>query len=42
MTVSVADMGVLCMALVIILMAQCCTLDSLLEFDFAAVDSNEI
>ena len=38
MTVSIADMGVLCMTPVIILMAWCCTLDSLLEFDFAAVE----
>ena len=37
-TVSIADMGVLRMAPVIILMAWCCTLDSLLEFDFAAVE----
>ena len=35
MTDSIADMGVLCMAPVIILMAWCCTLDGLLEFDFA-------
>ena len=38
MTVSIADMGVLHVAPVIILMAWCCTLDSLLEFDFAAVE----
>ena len=34
-TVSIADTGVLRMAPVIILMAWCCTLDSLQEFDFA-------
>ena len=38
MAVSIADMGVLRMAPVIILMAWCCTLDSLLEFDFAAME----
>ena len=38
MTVSVADMGVLRLTPVIILMAWCCTLDSLLEFDFGAVE----
>ena len=38
MTISTADMGVLCMAPVIILMAWCCNLDRLLEFDFAAVE----
>ena len=37
-TVSIADMGVLRMAPVIILMAWCCTLISLLESDFAAVE----
>ena len=36
-TISIADMGVLRMAPVI-LMAWCCTLDSMLEFDFAAVE----
>ena len=38
MTVSIADMGVLRTAPVIILMAWWCTLDSLLEFNFAAVE----
>ena len=38
MTVSIADMGVLRMAPVIILMAWHCTQHSLLEFDFAAVE----
>ena len=37
MTVAIADMGVLRMAPVI-LMTWCCALDSLLEFDFAALD----
>ena len=38
MTVSIADIGGLRIAPVIILMAWCCTPDSLLEFDFAAVE----
>ena len=38
MTVSIADIGVLRIALVIILTAWCCTLGSLLEFDFAEVE----
>ena len=37
-TVSIADVGVLRMAPDIILMGWCFTLDSLLEFNFAAVE----
>ena len=37
-TVSMAETGVLRMEPVIMLMAWCCTLDSLLEIDFAALE----
>ena len=41
-TVSIAEVGVIRMKPFIILMAWCCTLDSLFEFYFAAVELADI